>query len=120
LFDELSNFGWVNISAGEPSFWTPNNRHKINKWTGDPNVKINQYTDPNLEESTFETEPIHDDNAEISSQSQPQDYSFMPSFVFDPGYQSSFNPYMAPPQIESIQDYFGYISQLMYHLNLNQ
>jgi hypothetical protein len=42
----------------------------------------------------------------------------MPSF--DPGYQISFDPYMAPPQAGLMQDYFDYIAQLIYHLNLNQ
>jgi hypothetical protein len=41
LFNELSNFGWVNNLVGEPPVWTPNDRHKINKWIRDQNVKVN-------------------------------------------------------------------------------
>jgi hypothetical protein len=44
----------------------------------------------------------------------------MPSFTFEPDYQTSFDPYLTPPQTGSMQDYFGYITQFIYHMNLNQ
>jgi hypothetical protein len=95
LFYELSNLGWVNNLVGEPPVWTPNNRHPINKWIRDPNTKLNQYIDPNTKELFLELEPIHDIDVRTSSQPQHQVYTSMPSFSFDPYYQSSFDPYMA-------------------------
>jgi hypothetical protein len=44
----------------------------------------------------------------------------MPSFIFDLRYQSLFHPYMTPPQAMSMQNYFEFIAQSIYHLNLNQ
>jgi hypothetical protein len=43
-----------------------------------------------------------------------------PCFTFESDYQTSFDPYLAPPQTDSMQDYFGYIAQSMYQMNLNQ
>jgi DNA-directed RNA polymerase specialized sigma subunit len=44
----------------------------------------------------------------------------MPSFSYDPSYQTSFDSYMAPVQVGSMQYYFGYLAQSMYHLHLNE
>jgi hypothetical protein len=71
-------------------------------------------------EPILEPEPINEAGAEISSQSQPQTYSSMSSFSYDPDFQASFDTYMAPPQASSMQDYFGYLVQFVYYLNLNQ
>jgi hypothetical protein len=57
---------------------------------------------------------------EARTSSQPPSYATMPSFTFELDYQTSFDPYLAPPQINSMQHYFGYISRSMYHMNLNQ
>jgi hypothetical protein len=57
---------------------------------------------------------------EVGTSSQPHSYATIPSFTFEPDYQTSFDPYLASPQIDSIQVYFGYIAQSIYHMNLNQ
>jgi hypothetical protein len=64
----------------------------------------------------LESEPTQ----EAETSSQPPSYTTMPNFTFEPDYQTSFDPYLAPPQTDSMQDYFGYIAQSMYHMNLNQ
>jgi hypothetical protein len=56
----------------------------------------------------LETEPTQ----EAGTSSQPSSYPTMPTFTFD--------PYLAPSQTGSMQDYFGYIAQSMYQMNLNQ
>jgi hypothetical protein len=116
LFHKLLNLGWVNNSIGEPLVWTPNHKYPINIWIKDPNAKINQYIDPNSEEPILEPEPTQ----EAGTSSQLHSYATMLSFTFEPDYQTSFVPYLTPPQISSMQDYFGYVSQSMYHMNLNQ
>jgi hypothetical protein len=67
LFYELSNLCWVNYSAGQPYVWTLNNKDSVR----DSNIKINQYTNPNLKESIFKTKPTHDIDVGTSSQPQP-------------------------------------------------
>jgi hypothetical protein len=57
---------------------------------------------------------------EIGTSSQPSSYPTMPPFTFESDYQILFVLYLTPPQIGSMQDYFGYIAQSMYHKNLNQ
>jgi hypothetical protein len=116
LFHELSNLGWVNNSVGDPPVWTPNHKYPINSWIKDPNTKVIQYTDHNSKKSIFEPEPTQD----TRTSSQPQSYPFMPNFTYDSDYQTSFDPYLAPLQTSSMQDYFEYIAQSMYHINLNQ
>jgi hypothetical protein len=116
LFLELPNLGWVNNSVGEPLVWTPNHKYPINSWIKDLNTKINQYTDPNLEEPILESEPTQD----VGTSSQPHSYASMPSFTYEPDYQTSFDHYLVPSQTGSMQDYFGYIVQSIYHMNLNQ
>jgi hypothetical protein len=105
LFHELPNLGWVNNSIGEPPVWTPNHKYPINSWIKDPNAKVNQYIDSNSDEPFLEPEPTQ----ETGTSSQPSSYPTMPIFTFESNYQTS-----------SIQDYFGYIAQSMYHMNLNQ
>jgi hypothetical protein len=51
---------------------------------------------------------------------KPEPLPTMPTFTFDSDYQTSFDPYLAPPQTGSMQDYFGYIAQSIYQMNLNQ
>jgi hypothetical protein len=116
LFHELSNLGWVNNSISEPPVCTPNHKYPINSWIKDPNAKVNQYTDHNSKEPILEPEPTQ----EVGTSSQPHSYAIMPSFTFEPDYQTLFDPYLAPSQIGSMQDYFGYIAQSMYRMNLNQ
>jgi hypothetical protein len=116
LFHELSNLGWVNNSIDEPLLWTLNHKYLINSWINDPNAKINQYTDPNSDEPFLEPEPTQD----VGTSSQPSSYPTMPTFTFKSDYQTSFDPYLAPLQTGSMQDYFGYIAQFMYQMNLNQ
>jgi hypothetical protein len=116
LFHELSNLGWVNNSIGEPPVWTPNHKYPINSLIKDPNAKVKQYTDPNSDEPFLEPEPTQ----EAKTSSQPSSNPTLPTFTFESDYQTSFNPYLAPPQTGSMQDYFGYIAQSMYHMNLNQ
>jgi hypothetical protein len=116
IFYELPNLGWVNNLIGELPVWTPNHKYPINSWIKDPNAKVNQYTDPNSEEPILEHEPTQ----ETKTSSQPHSYATMPSFTFEQDYQTSFDHYLAPPQTGSMQDYFGYIAQSMYHMNLNQ
>jgi hypothetical protein len=113
LFHELPNLGWVNNSIGEPPVWTSNHKYSINSWIKDPNVKVNQYTDPNSEESILEPEPTQ----EAGTSSQPHSYATIPSFTFESDYQISFDPYLAPPQTGSMQNYFGYIAQSMYNMS---
>jgi hypothetical protein len=60
-------------------------------------------------------EPKPTQDAGISS--QPHSYASMPNFTYELDYQ---NPYLVSPQIGYMQDYFGYIAQSMYHMNLNQ
>jgi hypothetical protein len=57
---------------------------------------------------------------EVRTSSQSSSYPTMPTFTFELDYQTSFDPYLAPPQTGSMQDCFGYIAQSMYHMNLNQ
>jgi hypothetical protein len=57
---------------------------------------------------------------ETRTSSQPSSYPTMPTFTFESDYQTSFDLYLTPPQIDYMQDYFGYIAQSMYHMNLNQ
>jgi hypothetical protein len=116
LFHELSNLRWVNNSIGEPPVYTPNHKYPINSWIKDPNAKVNQYTNPNSDEPFLEPEPTQ----EAVTSSQPSSYPTMPTFTFEFNYQTLFDPYLAPPQTSSMQDYFGYIAQSMYHMNLNQ
>jgi hypothetical protein len=78
---------------------------------------VNQYTDPDAE-STTQASSLMD--VGTSSQSQHQSYTFMPNFSYDLSYQPSFDPYMALSLIGSMQTYFGYLTQSMYHLHLNQ
>jgi hypothetical protein len=52
LFHELSNLGWINDSAGDPPIWSPNHQLQINKWIKDPNINVNQHTDPNVNPTT--------------------------------------------------------------------
>jgi hypothetical protein len=92
LFHELPNLGWVNNSIGEPPVWTPNHKYPINSWIKDPNVKVNQYIDPNSEEPILEPEPTQ----ETGISSQPHSCAIMLSFTFEPDYQTSFDPYLAP------------------------
>jgi hypothetical protein len=42
------------------------------------------------------------------------------SYTFEPDYQTSFDPYLTPPQTGSTQDYSRYIAQSMSYMNLNQ
>jgi hypothetical protein len=116
LFHELPNLGWVNNLIGEPPVWTPNHKYPINSWIKDLNAKVNQYTDPNSDEPFLEPEPTQ----EAGTSFQPSSYPTMLTFTFESDYQTSFDPYLAPPQTASMQDYFGYIAQSMYHINLNQ
>jgi hypothetical protein len=113
----LPNFGWINDSAGDPSILTPNHQHRINKWIKDSNIKVNQYTNPNTEPSP-QGEPTM--QVGTSSQLQPQSYASMPNFFYDPNYYSTFELFMVPPNTNSMQDYFGYITNSLYHLLLNQ
>jgi hypothetical protein len=98
LFHELPNLDWVNDSVGEPSMWTPNNKSPINSWIKNLNIKVNQYTDPNSEEFILKFEPTQD----VGISSQPQSYASMPNFTYEPDYQTSFDPYLAPLQFGSM------------------
>jgi hypothetical protein len=69
-----------------------------------------------LEELILKPEPTQD----AGTSSQPQSYASMSNFTYEQDYQTSFDPYLVPPQIGSMQDYFGYIAQFMYHINLNR
>jgi hypothetical protein len=100
LFHELLNLWWVNNSICEPPIWTLNHKYPINSWIKDPNTKANQYTDPNSDESFLEPEPTQ----EVRTSSQPSSYPTMTTFTFESDYQTSFDPYLAPPQIDSMQD----------------
>jgi hypothetical protein len=116
LFHELSNLRWLNNLIGEPPIWTPNHKYPINSWIKDLNTKVNQYTDPNSDEPFLEPEPTQ----KAGTSSQPSSYSTMSTFTFESDYKTSFDPYLAPLQTGSMQDYFGYIAQSMYQMNLNQ
>jgi hypothetical protein len=101
---------------GEPPVWTLNHKYPINSWIKDPNAKVKQYNDHNSNEPFLEPEPTQ----EAGTSSQPYSYPTMPTFTFELDYQTSFDLYLATPQTGSMPDYFGYIAQSMYQMNLNQ
>jgi hypothetical protein len=79
------------------------------------NIKVNQYTDLHVSHST-QPEP----STQASTSTQPQIVASMPTFAYDLNYCTTFDPSMAPPNTGGMQDYFGYIIDSSYHLQLNQ